>query len=216
MTEAHDKLQACLAEYKAAQAAVTDLEQKLAKAKDDEASALTADDAPETEVVDRMRDAQGLQTVYSRRLHLARERAGQALEPVRLAVLELYRQLDAKVSDLVESRVNAHQAVILARVDADTLQANLITAGYVIGFPIITTICDHAFDVLNAKACKPFITWVKSGQVTLERLEQDIAALTKAELEYQREAARTYDFDVPATTDTEPIETDLVEQTAYA
>jgi hypothetical protein len=217
MTEAHDKLQACLAEYQAVQAAVTDLEQKLAKAKDDEVSALTDDAGDEHQIVAKLRDAQALQAVYSRRLHLARERAGSALAPVRAALLELYTELDDKVTELVESRAAAHRAIFSARVDGQTLHADFITHGYVLQFPIIITVADHCYDVLTAKNCKPYLRWANSrSEVTLEQLQADIAMLAEAQAEYEAEAARSYDFDVPATVDTEPIETDLVEQTAYA
>jgi hypothetical protein len=221
MTDAHDNFQARLAEYKTAQAAVTDLEQKLAKAKDDEVAALTDDAGDEHQIVAKLRDAQALQAVYSRRLHLARERAGSALAPVRAAVLELYRELDDQVTELIESRAAAHRAFFSARVDGQTLHADLITHGYVLQFPIIITVVDHCYDVLAAKNCKPYLRWANSrSEVTLEQLQTDIATLAEAQAEFEAEAARSYDFtpasQVSATTDTEPIETDLVEQTAYA
>jgi hypothetical protein len=217
MTDAHDKLQVRLAEYKAAQAAVADLEQKLAKAKDDEAAALTDDAGDEHQIVAKLRDSQALQAVYSRRLYLARKRAGRALAPVRAAVVELYRELDDKVTELVESRSAAHRAVFSARVDGQTLHADLITHGYVLQFPIIITVADHCYDVLAAKNCKPYIRWANSrSEVTLEQLEADFAALVQARAEYETEAGRNYDF-TPASETPQTLEireTNLVEQPA--
>lgn len=186
-------------EYQAAVAAVADFEGKLAKAKADEASALTDDTAPEAKVVSRIRDAQGLQQVFSRRLELARERI--TLEPLRQAILEAYWELDNKVSELVKQRMNADQAFFLARPDVDSFRSALVSGGYFVMQSPIVTLCENAVDVLNAYQCKPRFVWANNAVhdgtgLTLQRLQEDVSRLTECESAYETEAAREYDFTV--------------------
>ena len=105
----------------------------------------------------------------------------QAPKPQITSVLESYWELNAKVDELVNSRRAAHMPFISARIDTGALHGYLLRRGYPILFPIVTTVCDHAVDVLMAHDPKA-IAKLFSGESKQGPVEVDVVASGKLEI----------------------------------
>jgi len=107
-------------------------------------------------------------------------------------------------------------ALFSTRIDTGAMHRYLLSSGYPLLFPIVSTLCDHAVDVLAAQRCKPTPGWINVAQATLEQLLEDVARLNECESAFAVEVSREYDFTPAPTeesqgTDREP---ELAEQTA--
>jgi len=203
--ELRQELEVAIVAYRKAIENVRSFEINLQEARRAEAVAVTDDGGDEKKIVKAVSESQGLQAVYSRRLELAGRKVPEAFVAIVPVAKALAVGLVNRCVGLAAERADRHRAVFRPRLDHETF-IRTFPSGFPVDFESgLDKLVGCAPDVINARACIPQFSFLGRSalpaNLTFQQLQLDLDALERAEVAYQAEADRQYDFEAPAETE---------------
>jgi hypothetical protein len=207
--ELRQELEAAIANYHQAIENAKGFEAKLREARKAEAIALTDDsNADEKRIVKAVSESQGLQSVFSRRLELAKRKVPEAFAEIPHIARGLVQNLVNRCFALAAERAARHREVLWPRFDSEAFIRTVPT-----GFPVsyengLDRLISCCPDVIAARSCIPRLNYLSRtalpAALTFEQLQGDLTVLAKAEEAFQIESNRQYNFEALAEVETEP------------